>query len=54
MKGQGIFYEAEEILISPFKARRKFSTKDCEECTICSDDVFEVENELLLVKCPYM
>ena len=22
--------------------RRKFSTKDCEECTICSDEVFEV------------
>jgi len=24
--------------------RRKFSTKDCEECTICSDEVFEVNH----------
>ena len=24
--------------------RRKFSTKDCQECQICSDDVFQVSN----------
>ena len=29
---------------SPVSKRRKFSTKDCPECGICSDDVFEVVN----------
>ena len=32
-------YQQDVALISK---RRKFSTKDCEECKICSDTVFEV------------
>lgn len=27
--------------------RRKFSTKDCQECQICSDDVFQVSYKRL-------
>ena len=26
----------------PVQTRRKLSTKDCPECLICSDEVFEV------------
>ena len=32
----------EEFVPSSDGKRRKFSTKNCQECRICSDDVFEV------------
>ena len=33
--------EAEQPQQPSFVIRRKFSTKDCEECAICSSQVFE-------------